>query len=298
MSPSSSAPRPFGRTGLLVSPLGLGAGRIGASDLSEAEVERLLNAALDEGVTLIDTAPSYGLSEERIGRHLARRRSEYVLSTKGGYGVPGVADWTGPVITAGIEAALRRLRTTWIDVFHLHSCPVETLERGEVIDALDAAVRAGKVRVSAYSGDSSPLSWAVRSGRFGSVMASVNLCDQRILDSDLPEALGAGLGVIAKRPLANAAWRFSERPVGDYAEVYWARLRAMGLDPGELAWDEMALRFAAFQPGVSSSIEGTASVEHLRRAARLIARGPLPADRVEALRAAFRRCDDGWVGQV
>jgi aryl-alcohol dehydrogenase-like predicted oxidoreductase len=290
--------RPFGNTGLTVSALGLGAGRIGGDEIEEAEVGRLLGAALDAGITLFDTARSYGRSEERIGRHLAHRREEIVISTKGGYGIPGHADWTGPCITAGIDAALSRLRTDRIDIFHLHSCPIETLTRGEVIDALEQAARAGKIQVAAYSGDAAPLAWAVRSGRFASVETSVNLCDQRVIDADLPIAAERGLGVIGKRPLANAAWRFAERPVGDYAEVYWERLRAMGIEPGDLAWDELALRFAAFQPGVSASIVGTASVEHLRKNAAQIARGPLPPATAQAIREAFRDHDRDWFGQV
>lgn len=296
--PSPLAPRPLGKTGLSVSPLGLGTGRLGSAELSEGEAERLLHGALDAGVTLIDAAPSYGLAEERIGRYLSGRRGDFVLSTKGGYGVPGVPDWTGAVITAGIDAALARLRTGWIDVFHLHSCPEETLERGEVIDALEAAVRAGKIRVAAYSGDAAPLAWAVRSGRFGSVQASVNLCDQRILDAELPAAQAAGIGVIAKRALANAPWRFSSRPHGDYAEVYWERLQAMRIDPRGAPWDELALRFAAFQPGVSACLVGTASLARLLHNLQSLQRGPLPADQVEAIRRAFRESDQGWIGQV
>jgi aryl-alcohol dehydrogenase-like predicted oxidoreductase len=290
--------RPFGKTGLTVSALGLGAGRIGAGELTEAEVGRLLGAAVDLGITLIDTARSYGLSEERIGRHLAHRRDEIVISTKGGYGIAGHADWTGPSIIAGIDEALGRLRTDRIDIFHLHSCPLGTLDHGEVIEALEQAVGAGKVRVAAYSGDDVPLAWAIRSGRFGSVETSVNLCDQRVIDADLPVVMERGLGVIGKRPLANAPWRFAEQPVGHYAEVYWERLRAMALSPADLSWDELALRFAAFQPGVSSCIVGTASLEHLRKNAAQITRGPLPAPTSRALREAFARHDQDWRGQV
>ena len=65
--------RPFGATGLTVSALGLGAGHIGGSDLDDADVDALLGATLDAGVTLIDTARSYGRSEERLGRFLDRR---------------------------------------------------------------------------------------------------------------------------------------------------------------------------------------------------------------------------------
>jgi aryl-alcohol dehydrogenase-like predicted oxidoreductase len=293
--------RPLGATGLTVSALGLGAGRLGGDDLDDAGADALLGAALDAGVTLVDTARSYGRSEERIGRFLAGlggRRDGVVLSTKGGYGIPGVPDWTGAVITAGVDAALARLRTDRIDVFLLHSCPAETLARGEVVDALAGAVRAGKVRVMGYSGEGEALAWAVRSGRFGVVETSVSLCDQRVLDDVLPAAATAGIGVIAKRPLANAPWRFAARPAGDYAEPYWERLQAMAVDPGELPWDELAVRFAAYQPGVSAAIVGTAQVAHLARAVRGVAAGPLPEARARALREAFRRNDRGWVGQV
>ena len=72
----------------------------------------------------------------------------------------------------------------------------------------------------------------------------------------------------------------------------------MAIDPGDVPWDELAVRFAAHQPGVSAAIVGTAQVSHLARAVRGVAAGPLPEDRVRALREAFRRNDRGWVGQV
>jgi aryl-alcohol dehydrogenase-like predicted oxidoreductase len=290
--------RAFGDTGLTVSALGFGGGHIGDPATPEPEVERLLNEVLDAGVTLIDTARGYGASEERIGRHLSGRRSEVVLSTKVGYGIPGYEDWTGPCVAAGVDEALRLMRTDRIDVVHLHSCPLEVLERGEVIEALEAAVAAGKVRVAAYSGDNEPLEWAVPSGRFGSVQTSINVFDQRVVDRGLAEARGRGLGVIAKRPVANAPWRFAERPSGDYCEEYWTRMQAMGVDTGGLDWQELALRFTAYLPGVSSCIVGTRNADHLRRNAEIVARGPLPDETVAMLHDAFRRNDRDWVGQT
>jgi aryl-alcohol dehydrogenase-like predicted oxidoreductase len=290
--------RPFGRTGLTVPVLGFGAGHVGDPSLDEAEVSRLLHGALDLGVTLIDTARSYGLSEERIGRHLAGRRDEFVLSTKVGYGIPGYHDWTGPVIAAGVDAALGRLRTDRIDVVHLHSCPLDVLERGEVVAALQAAVAAGKVRVAAYSGDNAPLEWAIASGAFGSIEVSVNLVDQRAIERALPAARERGLGVIAKRPAANAPWRFTERPAAVDVALYWDRWRALGLDPGDHDWTELSLRFAAWQDGVHCAIVGTSRLDHLRRNVEQVEKGPLPAEMVAAIRAAFRACGAGWEGQI
>src|SRR5512147_854288 len=127
--------RAFGNTGLVVPVLGFGAMQLGDPAFDDAEAGRQLNAVLDAGLTLIDTARAYGLSEERIGRHLAQRRSEFVLSTKVGYGVPGVPDWTHECILRGVDAARDRMRVDVIDIVHLHSCGLETLRAGEVTDA-------------------------------------------------------------------------------------------------------------------------------------------------------------------
>src|SRR5512137_1198819 len=164
--------RAFGQTGLDVPVLGFGAMQAGDPALGEDAAARILNLALDLGLTLIDTARSYGLSEERIGRHLARRRDEFVLSTKLGYDAPGHPDWTYGCVVAGVDAARQRLGADVIDIVHLHSCSLDLLEAGEVARALEDCRAAGKLRVAAYSGDSLALRYAIASGEFGSVQAS------------------------------------------------------------------------------------------------------------------------------
>ena len=289
--------RPYGDTGLRVSALGLGAGQLGDERLSEADAEALLLGALDAGITLVDTAPSYGVSEARIGRYLGARRDRVVLATKLGYGVPGVPDWTGPCIAAGVEQALRVLRTDRLDIAHLHSCPRVVLEKGEVVDALVAAKQAGKIRAIAYSGENEDLDFALSCGRFDGLMASLNPFDQRVADVLLPR-LG-GLGFIAKRPVANHPWRFEAQPLGDYCEPYWLRMRAMALAPPEgMGWGEFALRFTLSIPGVASAIVGTSRLAHLRENLDWAARGPLDPALVARGRERFRALDDGWSGQV
>ena len=289
--------RAYGDTGLRVSALGLGAGQLGDERLSEREAEALLLAALDAGITLVDTAPSYGVSEPRIGRFLGARRNEAVLSTKLGYGVPGVPDWTGPCITGGVEQALRVLRTDRIDIAHLHSCPRAVLERGDVVDALERAKAAGKLRAIAYSGENEDLEFARASGRFDGLVASFNPFEQRVADAVLPRM--GGMGFIAKRPVANSPWRFAEHPRGDYCEPYWLRMRAMGMaPPGEMPWGEFALRFTLSIPGVASAIAGTGRPGHLQENVAWAAKGPLDETTVAAWRERFRACDEGWTGQV
>ena len=287
--------RPFGATGLAVPPLGLGAGPVGDGALDDAEAARLLHGALDLGLTFVDTAPGYGLSEERIGRHLSHRRSSFVLSTKLGYGVPGVPDWTPECIARGVDQALVRLRTDVLDVAHLHSCPLGTLLHSGVVEALLDAVRAGKVRVAAYSGENEELAWAVSSGAFGSVQCSVNVCDQRSLSL----AAGRGLGVVAKRPLANAPWNPSAaHPDDAAAAAYRERWAALRLDELGLPPAELCIRFAAFAPGVSAAIVGSRRLEHLAETSALVAKGPLPAEACAEIEARFASLGRDWPGMI
>jgi aryl-alcohol dehydrogenase-like predicted oxidoreductase len=187
-------------------------------------------------------------------------------------------------------------------VFHLHSCGLGVLERGDLAEELSRAREAGKIRVVAYSGENDALAWAIRSGQFGAVQCSVNPFDQRALVHEVPVAAARGLAVIGKRAMGNAPWRFSERPRGSYAETYYDRLQRMEIDPRrlppDLLWPELALRFSAFAPGVTSALVGSKSVAHLQACASLVGRGPLDPEIVAHLVDAFRTSDDGWVGQV
>jgi aryl-alcohol dehydrogenase-like predicted oxidoreductase len=289
--------RPLGNTGLLVSEIGLGAGSLGGEEIPEEVAGELINAALDAGVTLIDTARSYGLSEERIGRYASSRRDEFVLSSKGGYGAPGVPDWTPEAILRGIDRALEVMRTDRIDVFHLHSCPLELAKREDLIEALERAKDAGKIRVLGYSGEGEALTYAVRTGRFGAIQCSVNLFDQSSFEYVLPAAKHKGIGVIAKRALGNAVWQYRDWPEGDHA-TYWERMQAMQLDPGDVDWHELALRFSAFAPGVASALVGTTRVDHLLEDIAAIEKGPLPEWQRLRIFASFQSKDRGWGGHV
>lgn len=293
--------RKFGETGLQVPVLGLGTAELGGTfgeKVSEEEASRVLNTALDCGVTLIDTARMYGSAEERIGRHIAHRRSEFVLSSKCGYSIPGTKNWSEEAVGKGVDEALKLMCTDHIDIMHLHSCPRDVLERGEVVAALEAAVKAGKVVVAAYSGENEALEYAISCGRFDAIQVSVSVCDQRALREHIPVAESVGLGVIAKRPLANAPWRHNERPVGSYGEVYWDRFQKMNLDSHGYPWDELALRFAVYSPGVHTVITGTTSPEHLKWNAQLASMGPLPENVIADIRATFEKNDDNWIGQI
>lgn len=289
--------RNFGGSGFRVSALGFGAGHIGSNEISDNDAGRLLNFALDKGINLVDTARGYGLSEERIGKYLSHRRSEFIISTKVGYDIPGFQDWTHNIIIAGIDAALKRLNTDIIDIVHLHTCSLQILQQGEVIDALDKAKADGKIKVAAYSGENEALRYALHSGRFGSIQTSLNVTDQRDLNDLIPKAKEQRMGVIAKRPVANALWKYRERPDGSYAEEYWLRWNKMNLQ-FDIEPQELFIRFSTFAPGVDSAIIGTSNINHLKTAIDAVNKGPLPEDINKKIRISFAENDDNWIGKV
>ncbi len=262
-------------------------------------MERLLRTAVDAGITYFDTARSYDLSEERLGRHLGAFRQRVTLATKVGYGIPGVDDWTYDAVRIGIDDALRTMRTDYLDVVMLHSCNLGTLEWGEPIRALEDAKAAGKIRLTGYSGENDELRWALHSGRFDVLACSVNVCDQRVFDDVLPVAAEKGIPIIAKRPLANAPWRFAECPKGDYAEEYWWRWTTMRFERAGHSKLETAIRFAAHAPAVATAIVGTHKPEHLLAAKTEVDKGPLPEPLISHIRRRFHECDPGWwIGQI
>lgn len=296
--------RPYGDSGLRVPVLGFGAMQVGDPALPEARVERLLHHVLDAGLALLDTARAYGLAEERIGRHLAKRRDEFVLSTKVGYGVPGLADWTYDCVLAGVDAARDRLRTDVIDIVHLHSCGLATLEAGEVTRALERCRELGKLRVTAYSGDGDALRFctspaAAGEGVFRGLQASVSLCDQASLPL-LQGARARGVGTLAKRSLAGRPWQgdFSGDAVHDEYRRRFAAWRAhLPLDVED--WEDLALRFTAFAPGVDCVIVGGTDVANVDRNARAVARGPLTPQVRSAVTSAWSAAaGSDWQGLV
>lgn len=301
--------RAFGATGMTVSVLGFGGAEIGYQQVEQATVDRLLNAALDAGLNVIDTAECYAGSEEAIGKAVAKRRKEYHLFTKVGHLDQGDAGWTAASIERSIERSLQRLQTDHLDLVQLHSCSLETLQKGECIEALEKAKKAGKTRFIGYSGDSTAALHAVESGRFDTLQTSVSIADQECIELTLPKAKARNMGVIAKRPIANAVWRYDEEPKDGYVVEYWKRLRALDYDftRGEARQDAgpdgaagTALRFTLAAPGVHVAIVGTTKPERWRQNAELLRKGgSLPQARIDAIRARWKAAAAAdWTGRT
>jgi aryl-alcohol dehydrogenase-like predicted oxidoreductase len=295
--------RTLGKTGLRVTALGFGGAEIGYEGAAPETVRTLLNAALDAGLNVIDTAECYPGSEELIGQAVAHRRREYHLFTKCGHAAGlDLPDWDPRLLERSIDRSLRRLRTDGVDLVQLHSCSEELLRQGEVIRVLQRARDAGKTRFVGYSGDGAAARYAVECGEFDTLQISVNVADQEAIDLVLPLARERDLGVIAKRPIANAVWRYKARPENAYHHPYWERIRELGYDflRGDLEMSvEVALRFTLSVPGVHTAIVGTANPARWRQNAELVAKGPLPGAQYRAIRERWKAvARPDWVGQV
>ncbi len=287
--------RPFGTTGLSVAPLGIGSI---PPDRGVDVVVRQMNALLDAGANLVDTAQCYGESERIIGRHLHHRRHEMVLVSKCGHHevLPDGRLRSRSVHMEDVDQALRRLRTDHLDAMLLHSYDYDLLVRGEALEVLDRARQEGKIRHVGYSGDNERLDWAVGCPLIDVVEASVSLADQANLRRAVPRARDRGVAVIAKRPLANAAWTHAGNPdAAPEGHAHYARRFArMALDPAALGCDsmaELALRFTLSMDGVSCAIVSSASPAHLAANLEATRRGPLPAPSAEAIRQRFDACE-------
>jgi len=295
--------RQFGKTDMRVSVLGFGGAEIGFEQAPPEDVLMLLTTALDAGLNVIDTAECYLASEELIGETVSNRRKQYFLFTKCGHPErPGVEDWRKESLLASIARSLLRLKTDRVDLIHLHTCSEQELRKGEVIAALQEARERGYTRYIGYSGDSSAARYAIECGVFDSLQTSVSIADQEAIELTLPLARERGLGVIAKRPIANAAWRYSQKPSNWYHQAYWERLQKLDYDflkgdPKQAA--SIALRFTLSVPGVHTAIVGTKNPTRWRENAELLKAGPLPPEQFEAIRARWKEvADKSWIGQT
>lgn len=296
--------RQLGKTGLDVSVIAFGGAEIGYENAEQSSVNRMLNNALDSGVNVIDTGECYVSSEEKIGLALSSRRSDFYLFTKAGH-ASGLEerDWTPQLIAKSIDRSLLRLRTDYLDLVQLHSCTSDVLERGDVIRALQDARDAGKTRFIGYSGDNTDALAAVETGAFDTLQTSVNLADQEAITLTIPLARERGMGILAKRSLANAVWKNEQKPENSYHHEYWDRLKQIdylflrtSTLPDSLA---TALRFTLSVPGVASAIVGSKSEERFRQNLSFIPPSTLPPDQFEFIRNIWdQRAKPTWVGQV
>ncbi|MHB8505696.1 MAG: aldo/keto reductase [Acidimicrobiales bacterium] len=279
--------RQLGNSGLTVSVVGLGCNNFGGRLDLEAS-RRVIDAAIDHGVTLFDTADSYGNrggSEEIIGQVLGSRRDQVVLATKFGNDMgSGDREARGGrrYIRMAVEASLRRLRTDHVDLYQLHQ-PDRCTPVAETLAALDELVAAGKVR---YVGSSNFSAWQVADAaweartsgleRFVSAQNHYSLLERDAEKELLPACERFGVGVLPYFPLANGlltgkyrrgepmpeGTRLSGRAIED---TTFDRIEALESFAKERGHSLLELAFAGLlaHPEVSSVIAGATRPEQV-----------------------------------
>ena len=287
-----------------VSVLGFGGAEIGYNpNQTQEDVNILLDSALDAGLNVIDTAAAYKTSEKMIGKAVGKRRKDFYLLTKCG-ALDGFtrSDWSKKGILETIEMSLRNLKTDYLDIAQLHSCDSEVLRRGEVIEALQRAQEKGYTRFLGYSGDNEDARTAIEMDIFDSLQISVSIADQTPIDENIRLASEKGLGVIAKRPIANAVWRHDSKPDENYHHEYWDRIQKLKFDFLGKSLEEAtatALRFTLSVSGVSVAIVGTTKPQRWQENARFVAEGTLSNEEYEAIRTRWNEvADESWVGMT
>jgi aryl-alcohol dehydrogenase-like predicted oxidoreductase len=294
--------RPLGHTGIAVSALGFGASEFGQKRIALKTAAHILGTALDDGLNVIDTAACYGNSEELIGRAVGHRRKDFYILTKCGH-ASGLRfeDWTPALIEPSIDRSLKRLRTDYLDVAQLHSCDEGQLRQGELTAALQRARDKGKLRYIGYSGDGQAALYAAQCGAFDTIQISISIADQEAIETVLPLARERNIGIIAKRPIANAAWLVgSWWSLGSYTRPYRTRLRRLNYDflgcqPKEAV--ASALRFTLSVPGVHTAIVGTTKPSRWQQNAALLAEGPLAQSEYDLIRVRWRSvATSDWIG--
>ena len=290
--------RPLGRTGTDVTILGYGAmelrGQPHGPATADEDAGRLLNEVLDAGINLIDTSPDYGRSEALIGRYVGRRRDEYFLASKCGCLLgpppPGARppfphDWSAANVRADVEQSLRRLRTDRLDLVQVHMSPSRAqLEAGDTVPTLMALRDEGKVRFVGMSGILPNLPDHIAMDVF-EVFQIPYSAVQREHEDLITAAAATGAGTLirggAARGTASGDKNWTVQPLSSSGPPAQDRWQAAGLD--ELLDDGMSrhefiLRFTLSHPGLSSTIVGTSSLDHLRGNLAIAAKGPLPPD--------------------
>ncbi len=292
--------RTLGKTGMNVSVLGFGGAEIGYQSVPLATVSKLLNSALDAGLNIIDTAECYPRGEELVGEAVSARRGEFFLFTKCGHD-PDSDHWNPKKMAEQIDRGLQRLKTDRVDLLQLHSCTEEKLRQGDVIEVVQRARDAGKTRFIGYSGDGPAALHAVESGLFDTLQISVSIADQEGIDLAIPAARAKGMGIIAKRPIANTAWKYTSKPQ-PYHQPYWERLGSLNYEflNGDFQNAvSVALRFTLAVPGVDTAIVGTTQPDRWRQNAELLQAGALDPQQFQAIRDRWKSvAGPDWVGQT
>lgn len=265
----------LGLTGISVSALGWGTVKLGRDQKvkypesftlpDDEQALNLLGLARELGINLIDTAPAYGTSEERLGKLLQKGRHDWVISTKVGEDFAegeSSYDFTAAHLRFSVERSLRRLRTDYLDLVLVHSngCDEEIVERYEVFDTLTELKRAGWIR--AFGMSSKTIAGGLLTARYAdAVMVTYN---PQHLDelAVIEECQRQGKGVLIKKAFASG--HLSNAQEGGNTQESLEAYGQITSDSSSKDPVQTSLNLVLGHPGVSSAIVGTINPHHLR----------------------------------
>jgi aryl-alcohol dehydrogenase-like predicted oxidoreductase len=292
--------RPLGRTGLTVSQIAVGTVELGMrygfrSSLhyekpEEQEAIHVIHRALDLGINLIDTARSYGSSEELIGRALQETSERPVIATKVAILEKDLASGNSKklraAIQASIEASLKALKVEAVDLMQIHNTNAAILANEEVIRALEDSRQQGKARFLGASGsvcEDTSLA-ALEIGCFQTLQVPFNILDRKIVDHVLPRAAQQGVGILTRSAFLRGVLTDSVNVPEQLIDLRETALHVGSQFQEEVTGlSELALRFCLSFPGVSSVIVGVRSVSELESNVAASVRGRLSPDQLEML---------------
>jgi aryl-alcohol dehydrogenase-like predicted oxidoreductase len=277
----------LGRTGLDVTQLGFGSGGLrGDREAdSDAHAKQVLNGVLDAGINFIDTAPDYGLSEERIGAAISDRRDEYFLATKCGCNLSPDGErlepchvWTADCLHRNIDQSLAHLKTDHVDLLQMHNPSVAEVQENGLIEALQEIRDAGKTRFIGVSSTAPHLPEFSRLGVFDTFQIPYSALE-RVHERMIQDAADAGAGIIIRGGMAKGHLDRGGR---------WEKWEQAGLDAllDGMSRYEFVLRFTLTHPACHTTIVATTNRDHLRANVAAAKAGPLSD---ELYREAARR---------
>ncbi len=288
----------LGKTGLQVSPIGFGTVEIGIPNygvgkegfLSDDEAIRILQEAVDVGITYIDTARGYGVAEERIGKSGITKKDGVVIGTKCGQFLKEQPDLHGQKLEQKlreeIDTSRKNLNQDVLQLVQFHLELPDYTDLTELVEIMSKLQDEGKISHIgiATRGEKVPLA-AIETGFFETIQTAYSIVDQRMAPQVLPKAQEENVGIINRSVLLKGALSPARinlppalQPLKDAAD----KAEVIAKEHGMIL-PVLAIRFCSSNPAVSTALIGTTKIDRLEKALEAAKQGPLPQEVLDQL---------------
>lgn len=267
----------------------------GVRVVNDEDADRFLNRVLDRGINFIDTAPDYGITEQRIGQFISSRRSEYILATKCGCAPIQHDDhletahvWKKDVIARNLETSLQRMKTDYIDLMQFHGGVAESLQREGLVDQLVQFRSQGLIRFIGVSSSLPNLPAMIQLGVFDTFQIPYS-CLAPAHEEWITQAAETGAGIIIRGGIAQGGLDAEiQRPA---LNDVWTKAKLDEVLPEGMSRSELLLRMTLSHPHCHTVIVGTCNEQHLDENLSAASKGLLQQPLVDEVRARIRRLD-------